>query len=314
MKTRCAWTSALLLVAAAACGKTSSSPPASSTQSTTAAPAASPTSAVPDAIAPRAMAPCVPSPAVADVHATASVGGGFGAELEALFIDGSRAVLVVREASVEGAPIGAFEACLRDEDVRALEPLARAAAAAGERLQRDAGVFSFRLQTRERTIEVRTPLPPSSAAGSALVREVDRWLVAARSNPLQAVRLELAPPDGSLVLGRPATYKLRLVNVGSAPLTVSFPAEGPWLEATDVPLEAPTWAAVTEKAKSLGRIALAAGASSEIPMIVKHDVAKKLAVWARFEGRIELAGVPHAESAFFTRMMSKPLMVEVRPR
>jgi hypothetical protein len=253
-----------------------------------------------------AASPCTPTATDASLEAATS--GGFGAPLETLFLDGTRATLVVHETDDVGLAVGAFGACVTRDSARAFEDLVTRAAEAHEPRTLDGATVNVTWRSGARALTASTNVPPSSPAGRALVAQMNAVAGAARATPLAAVRLELGPPQATEAGAR---YPVRLVNVGTASLTVALPDGGPWLEASDLPLESAMWSPFGAKGAALSPTVLApsAGVDLPIPIAGPSRGSKPFALLARYNGKIDLAGAPHLDGIFFTRLASN--LVEV---
>jgi len=304
----------ILTLAVAACGRSATRPTASAASTSPPSPPVETSPMAPSLSSgtpPGSSGACPPAPSVADLHVEASTIVGFGAAAETLFLDGNRATLLVRETGDLGQVVGTFETCAREETVKSLEGIITLVAVAKEPRTRDGAAVAVTWRSGARTLSAATDVPPASPPGVALVKVFTDLSTAARGNPKAAVRLDLVAPKDAAA-GKPARYVVRVVNVGTAPVSVAFPDGGPWLEATALPLDNPMWEPLGDKLGSVPRTPIAPGAALDLAITLTHKAKKNVAVLARFAGSLELVGAAHVDAPFATRLASPLVEVGVR--
>lgn len=252
-----------------------------------------------------------------ELTATAGIGG----VPERIVVEGDVVTLVHAEAAAEGQPIGVFRAALGAGDRTRIEGAVPDVAAPGPPIAPDTPSLHVVLSSKGRHVDRRIGLPSVSPAVTAILDVAHRLEVLALGSPYRAFRLEVAAPPSPPLAGRPVSLRVGLVNAGTEPLTLTFAAGAPHLEAAQPP-PPPTpgftplpvvWTRISADLGG-GPFTLPPGGRVDVDAIATLPEPGQRAVWARFDGQVTLRGAGPEEVRFRGLCVARPILVMVAAR
>ncbi|WP_437934758.1 hypothetical protein [Sorangium sp. So ce341] len=311
----------LALLAGAACtpAKTQSASP-SATQTAPGA-ALSATQTAPGAALSATQTALSAAPAAPGFHFELMTTAGVGEMPVRIDVEGEVVTLVRAEATSEGQPIGVFRARLGAGDRAHIERAVPDAADPAPPIPPETPSIRVVLRSNGRNVDRRFGLPSLSPSTAAILDVASHLEELALRSPYRAFRLEVAAPSAPPVAGRPITLRVGLVNAGTEPLTLTFEAGAPHLEAAPPPpLPRPGFTPLpvvwTRISADLGRgpFTLPQGGRVELDALATFHEPGQRAVWARLDGQVTLRGTGPEETHFRGLCVARPIVVTVVAR